>query len=138
MNHGNDQRYFQNFNDHGSLCYSFSISTDAVRDDEILFAWYGYGDYCGDAEVLFERNGLLYEVTASHCSCNGLEDTWKPQETSWAALAMRKNGITPYGSDADIDCAAVARWRALVASHQPKQEAPCPPGGDGTSTKSVE
>ena len=34
----------------------------------ILFASYGTDNYSGDAFVLFEQGGKLYEVNASHCS----------------------------------------------------------------------
>lgn len=62
---------------------------DMALECEIILAAYGGGSYNGDAFVLFERDGKLYEVNGSHCSCYGLEDQWKPEETSWAALAMR-------------------------------------------------
>lgn len=65
-----------------------SILTD-LEESVIHLAWYGYGDYCGSALVIYERNGKLYEVNASHCSCNGLEDQWMPEETSWESLKMR-------------------------------------------------
>jgi len=39
----------------------------------ILFASYSYENYSGDAYVLFEKNGKLFEVFGSHCSCYGLE-----------------------------------------------------------------
>ena len=42
----------------------------------ILFASYSTGNYEGDAWVLFEENGELFEVSGSHCSCYGLEGQW--------------------------------------------------------------
>ena len=60
-------------------------------DRHILFAVYGAGGYEGSAFVLFERDGELYEVNASHCSCYGLEDQWDPEETTVDALAYRLN-----------------------------------------------
>ena len=56
---------------------------------EILFAHYDYADYEGYAFVLFERNGQLYEVNCSHCSCYGLEGQWSPEETSVEELQHR-------------------------------------------------
>jgi hypothetical protein len=44
----------------------------------ILFASYGCANYSGDAFVLFEEDGELYEVNGGHCSCYGLEDQWNP------------------------------------------------------------
>jgi len=60
-----------------------------MENCKILLAWYGYGDYDGSAFVLFERDGKLYEVNGSHCSCYGLEDQWVPEETSVAELRHR-------------------------------------------------
>lgn len=57
---------------------------------QILYASYDTPPYEGDAFVVFERDGKVYEVCASHCSCRGLEGQWTPEETSWAALAIRK------------------------------------------------
>lgn len=68
----------------------FAIDPDFPTDAEILFANYGSWSYDGDAFVLFERDGKLYEVTGGHCSCYGLEGQWSPEETNWEALKIRK------------------------------------------------
>lgn len=68
----------------------FVIAEDFPTDAEILYASYETPSYEGYSVVLYERDGKLYEVNGSHCSCYGLEGQWKPEETSWAALAMRK------------------------------------------------
>lgn len=54
-----------------------SIINKAKKNYNILFASYVYEDYSGDAVVLFERDGKLYEVYGSHCSCYGLEGQWE-------------------------------------------------------------
>lgn len=59
------------------------------KDREFLVARYDDGGYDGQAFVLFRTARKLYEVHSSHCSCNGLE--WEAEETTWAALAMRKD-----------------------------------------------
>lgn len=56
---------------------------------EILLAYYCYEDYSGSAFVLFRKDGKLYEVNGSHCSCYGLEGQWSPEETSIDALHQR-------------------------------------------------
>lgn len=73
-----------------------------AQEDEIIIAAYGGGAYDGDAFVLFERDGKLYEVNGSHCSCFGLEDQWTPELTTWAALAMRPSMLakSDYGESA--------------------------------------
>ncbi len=55
----------------------------------ILFASYGQDNYLGDAFVLFEEGGVLYEVNGSHCSCYGLEGQFSAEETSLEAIAHR-------------------------------------------------
>ena len=55
----------------------------------ILFASYGNANYTGDAWVLFEKNGKLYEINAGHCSCYGLEGQWEPEEVQLIELENR-------------------------------------------------
>jgi len=69
-----------------------SKMSEAIKKYEkcnILFASYGTDNYSGDAFVLFERDGKLYEVNGSHCSCFGLEGQFEPEETTLKALEMR-------------------------------------------------
>ena len=64
----------------------------------ILFASYGCANYSGDAWVLFEESGILYEVNGGHCSCYGLEGQWSPDEVSLLELENRLlNGL--FGED---------------------------------------
>lgn len=90
---------YDGFDDRDAMIASFEYSygevTDEVRaryptDDQILLAIYEYGNYEGSAFVLYEQDGKLYEVNGGHCSCNGLEGQWDPEETTWEALAMRQ------------------------------------------------
>lgn len=66
---------------------------------EILLAYYGYGSYCGASFVLYRDGGKLYEVNGSHCSCNGLEGQWEPEETTVAALKARNGFYTEDGGN---------------------------------------
>ena len=59
------------------------------KDVKILFGSYGYANYSGEAWVLFEKDGELYEVNGSHCSCYGLEGQWNPEEVSLLELENR-------------------------------------------------
>ena|SRR5690554_3939768 len=76
------------FGDFAGNCYF----TDRVGEERqfegynILFATYSYENYYGDAFVLCEKDGKLYEVHGSHCSCYGLEGQWEPEETTLEAL----------------------------------------------------
>lgn len=80
----------------------FGISKDALKGASVLIASYTYEDYCGSAYVLFERNGKLFEVHGSHCSCYGLSEScyddtttttqWQPEEVEIAAIRHRLKG----------------------------------------------
>lgn len=61
-----------------------------LNESIVHVAYYGCGSYDGTSLVIFEHNGILYEVNASHCSCYGLEGQWAPEETTWKALGMRE------------------------------------------------
>lgn len=67
----------------------FEISVEVLDGANILFAEYDNGGYEGSAFVLLERQGKLFEVHGSHCSCYGLEDQWGEEETSIEALEHR-------------------------------------------------
>jgi hypothetical protein len=80
------------------MLQDFGIKEDALVGAEVLLASYTYEDYSGSAFVLFRRDGKLYEVNGSHCSCFGLESDgawtdektqWQPEETCKAALMKR-------------------------------------------------
>jgi len=72
------------------------------NDGDILFAYYMYEEYSGRAFVLYQQVRVLYEVHGSHCSCNGLEDSWRPERTTWAALQMRDfDYVLPAGDARD-------------------------------------
>lgn len=63
-----------------------------IKENEninILFASYEYTDYRGDAWVLFEQGGKLFEVSGGHCSCYGLEGQWQPDEVVLEELENR-------------------------------------------------
>ena len=59
------------------------------KNTNILFASYGCANYSGDAWVLFEQNGELYEVNGNHCSCFGLEGQWDSEKVSLKELEHR-------------------------------------------------
>lgn len=67
----------------------FELKDNELEDIEILLAYYSYEDYQGEAFVLFRRDGKLYEVNGSHCSCYGLEDQWSPEEVMLEELEHR-------------------------------------------------
>lgn len=66
-----------------------ALALDKYQGIEVLLASYSNANYSGDAFVLFRKDGKLYEVNGSHCSCYGLENQWDPEETSGEALQKR-------------------------------------------------
>jgi len=66
-----------------------ALSNEKYRMDEVVFAAYSCEYYEGDAFVLFIKDGKLYEVNGSHCSCYGLEGQWEPEETFVDAILKR-------------------------------------------------
>lgn len=96
------------------------VAPDGIAtDDEIIFASYGGGSYEGDAVVLFRRDGKLYEVHGSHCSCNGLEGQWSPEEATWEALATRQRPAPDkyYHALSDHETEAIEMfWRLVDAA----------------------
>ncbi len=83
---------------------SMALALDKYKDVNIKFASYGTDNYSGEAWVLFERNGKLFEVNASHCSCYGCEGQWEPSELNLDEL---KNRLRPdneyFGKDTYSD-----------------------------------
>lgn len=65
---------------------------------QILVACYTYEDYEGLSYVLLEKDGQLYEVHGSHCSCYGLEGQWDLELTTVDLIeAMLARGASfPY------------------------------------------
>lgn len=65
------------------------FAREADETVNILFASYSDENYVGDAWVMFEQNGKLYEVNGDHCSCFGLEGQWAPEEVLLKELEHR-------------------------------------------------
>ena len=67
----------------------FRLDSGDLDSCKIIVACYNCESYEGSAFILFEKGGNLYEVNGSHCSCYGLEDQWRPEETSVELLKHR-------------------------------------------------
>lgn len=81
--------YYGNWSSEEDMLRDFSISKEEMGECSIYVASYEQESYDGSAFVLFAKDGKLYEVHGSHCSCYGLEGMWEPEETSFAALERR-------------------------------------------------
>jgi hypothetical protein len=71
------------------MCNSFEIEVEDLEGYEVVVAAYDTSGYDGSAFVLLRKDDKYYEVHGSHCSCNGLEDCWEPEETHPEALKKR-------------------------------------------------
>ena len=76
------------FND---MIKAFEISKNDLDGCQFIHAEYNQGNYECDAFIIFIKDSSLYEVNASHCSCNGFEGTWEPEKTTLNALLLRPN-----------------------------------------------
>jgi len=86
------------FADEQDVMGAFQVDENELKGAFILYATYDIDGYEGSAFVLFERDGQLYEVHGSHCSCYGLEGQWEPEETTADALVhCIKNGYLGRG-----------------------------------------
>lgn len=78
-----------------------------TRDDlsscNFLIAYESVGSWGCDSSsfYLFEKEGKLYEVHGSHCSCYGFEEQWEPEETSLEYLKSDKFYFSKGGYDED-------------------------------------
>jgi len=85
------------FDNYDDLIKQFNISKSAkLMIDEILIAGYTQESYEGYAFVLFIGNEGIYEVNASHCSCYGLEDQWRPELTTFKDICFRLHAGTAF------------------------------------------
>jgi hypothetical protein len=69
---------------------TFDCDPIVLKGCKVILAKCDEGKWEGSAEVLFLKKGVLYEVSASHCSCYGFEGMWDPQVVTPEALLMRK------------------------------------------------
>lgn len=106
------KRYYENWEKIEDVVDAYPTSD--LKDEEVLFAYYGDGDYCGAATVLFQRDGKLYENTDSHRSGNRLA-SWEPDEVTWEQLGMRPRDVF-YFEDDTGGCARAALL-ALIDRH---------------------
>lgn len=89
------QVFFDQFDSVEDVLSQFSISKNDLKGCEVVFAYYTYEDYSGDALVILRdpHNGTFYEVNGGHCSCYGLEGQWEMEETTMDVMMQRS---TPF------------------------------------------
>lgn len=89
------QVFFDQFDNINDVLREFSITEKELNGCEIVFAYYTYEDYSGDALVVLRDpcNGMFYEVNGCHCSCYGLDGQWDMEETTLDVMMQRS---TPF------------------------------------------
>ena len=55
---------------------------ETLNSAKVILAAYDIDGYEGSAYVVYEKDGMLYTVSGSHCSCYGLENQWSPCESA--------------------------------------------------------
>ncbi len=85
------QVFFNNFSSAEEVFETYCAPMEWRDGLTFVYADYETPGYEGNSFVVFVKDGKLYEVNGSHCSCNGLEESWRPEETSFAALMFRPN-----------------------------------------------
>ena len=88
--------YYGDFKDYDHMLSRVdSVIREALpAKHAIVYAGYDVDGYDGEAIIVFKRGGRLFENHDSHCSCMGLE-SWKPEETTKAAILMRPEDHWP-------------------------------------------
>ena len=98
------ETYLGNWSCKADVENDFAVKLE--KNVHILVASYEYGDYEGSAFVLFKQGRKYFEVNGGHCSCNGLEEQWDPEETSLQAIRHRVKegnlGSSLYGHEGEV------------------------------------
>lgn len=86
-----------------------------VHRYHVLIAYESVGAWGCDSSSWFllqTKDGNLYEVQGSHCSCYGFEGQFKPELTAIDYLKSERFGISTGGYDdnAEEHKAAVTKW----------------------------
>lgn len=78
--------YIDGFDDQADVLRAFREPASALDGAELLYACDESANYSSMAIVVFRKDGQLYLVSGSHCSCYGYEDQWVAEPTTVEAL----------------------------------------------------
>jgi hypothetical protein len=76
------------------LVNEYTADPDIVDDLEVLIGYESVGDWGCDSSSFFllrDKDGNLFEVHGSHCSCYGFENQFTLEPTTIEALKFRIN-----------------------------------------------
>ena len=103
----------------------YEADSNVVNDLEVLIGYESVGSWGCDSSSFFllkDKDGKLYEVHGSHCSCYGFEGQFDLEETTIEALKFRINesynhsvfSAGGYDSEEDINIQSVNDYIALM------------------------
>ncbi len=105
--------YFGDFADEETVFGAFGVTPSEQDGVSILLAWYNGDCYDGEAMVLLESSGEMYEVNGSHCSCFGVEGQWKPELVVDKELLERAQRKLSSLRDPNDHDGSKAFWRSV-------------------------
>lgn len=83
----------------------YDTSRRGLNGYEFLIAYQDTGSWGCDSSSFFllrgKKSGKYFEVHGAHCSCNGFEDQWRPEETTLARYLERDWYFPAGGYDDD-------------------------------------
>jgi hypothetical protein len=110
------------------ISLEFGVEPEKLADISILVAYMSVGDYGCDSSafIVFKRDGDLYEVNASHCSCFGFDaqdysgtdgTQWEPEIVPDVSAILQRTDWSLASGGYDEDQAGnAAKIRAHLSS----------------------
>jgi hypothetical protein len=87
------------------LLEEWEVPEDLLKDFEIIIAYESVGSWGCDSSAWYllrhKKTKKLYEVHGSHCSCNGFEGQFEPEETTLIYLKSSNFYFSTGGYDND-------------------------------------
>lgn len=109
------------------IAEDFEIPSEALDGIRILVAYMSVGSWGCDsaAFIVFEQDGLLYEVNGSHCSCYGFGSSghsgdghtqWQPEPVGTVEAILKRDSwaLAAGGYDSDREGNATAIKQHLM------------------------
>lgn len=114
------------------IAEDFGIGPDQLDGCEIVVAYMSVGDWGCDsgAFIVFRKEGALYEVNGSHCSCHGFSEAsygggptqWQPELVpDVASITQREDWALACGGYDNDKAANAAAIRAALSRMGPQQ-----------------
>ena len=87
------------------MASSFQVERKVINKFKVLLAYESVGDYGCDSSCYFllrdKKTGKFFETSGSHCSCDGFEGQFSPEEASLDYLISEKWSLGVGGYDSN-------------------------------------